>query len=83
VLVGGLDTRLADHIVGGVPVLRVGVQLLAVDVADVAEQLGRCVAEGVRPLGGERDGHPGEQALVLGQVDDGGLGDPDRDRNGL
>ena len=74
---------LTDHVVGAVAVLRQRVQLGRVDVARIAEHLRRGVAVGVGPLRGEVDRNPGEQALVLGQIDDDRLCDPDRYRHRL
>ncbi len=82
-LVGRLDAGLADHVVGAVAVLRQRVQLGRVDIARVAEHLCRGVAARVGPLGGEVDRNPGEQDLVLGQIDDDRLWDPDRYRHRL
>ncbi len=70
-----LDAGLADRVARQVAVALVRCQLVAVDLPDVPEDVGRLVVVRVRALGRAADRHLGELRTVLGHVD--GLGPVD------
>jgi hypothetical protein len=70
VLVGQLHARLPDVVALPVPVGTSGLELHVVDLAHVAEDVGRQPAVGIGPLSELDDVHPRELGGVLAEVED-------------